>query len=276
MSENQTEKQRSRARKSPSFPYTDVETCVQFVRALFEKARFDSVRAELAMNYMGLRETSSTSVRTVSAMVSYGLLRQDGRGEGKTVALDDLSQQLMLSKIDETDAYRIAALNDSMMRQAWSRFKRSLPDDKLLRNILMGEFGFTTQRAAEMFIEVIRKNYEVAKLSAYYEGQSAAHSVSSTGQTAIQEPTPDATRPGVLDREAPHVSDRAPGPASQVDELLIPIHNGDARLKFPMFLSKDDAQTMRKYLTNFVESLLDEHIRERGANNEQSRQEAQD
>ena len=239
----------ARRKRSPAFPYEDVGTCIRLVFELHKHAGFSFVPYADALEMMGLNPTSSTSRRTLSAMLSYALLVDEGTLSEKRVALSPLAKEMVAEPDAMLSVYREAVLSDRMMLEVWKEWGRTPPkDDDAVKGILESKFGFG-DRASPRFTKVMRDNYRIAQLSEYYLPDK---SESPPQPTLFRE-----DRGTVSEQEQPH---RAQQPVRRPDtyrpdfiEYPIILDNDQTGyLRIPREITQEDADFIPTYIATFL------------------------
>lgn len=162
--------------RSPSFPYINIKEAVDLLQRLFNKIQMSPVNVIDAYRAIGISTNSSTSNRSLSTMISYGLLKDlGGSGEDKKIAVSELGRKICVDQRqkEKLSYYRQAVLNDDMMEQVFTYWRDGLPkDDNTIESSLKVDFGFATDRAATRFREVLKENFRYAELENYIAGIS--------------------------------------------------------------------------------------------------------
>lgn len=151
--------------RSPNFPYIELRESVSLVTRLYKSDRLNLVPVETALTHMGLPPKSSTSQRSLSAMLEYGLLYDRGEGDAKQVAISDLGKTIILDNREDKvqQALQKSALNSQIMKKAVDEWGKGLPAEDTIKSILVMDWGFT-ERAAVRCSIVIKDNFIYAEL----------------------------------------------------------------------------------------------------------------
>jgi len=241
-------------KRSPSFPYIGMREGEQLLRAFYSSHGKIYVPIELAYKSLNLNPKSSTTKRTMSSLIGYGVIEDEGVKENKRVRITSLGT-LLIKETRESNLLslrRKIVLNDTMMETAFKKFGITLPSDKTMMSALQVDLGFM-DRAATRFINVIHEDYAYADLCNYnpFASESQIDDTSSkqndddglnqTNNNAEIKP------PNLLDDE--------------LKDYRIPL-NGVKRFAFlhvPSGLSSKDAEFIKKHVDLLMMQLIDDN-----------------
>jgi hypothetical protein len=146
----------SKRDRSPQFPYVGLSKAVDRIRVLFAKVKRHEARvADIAKDW-GLTPTSSSTDRTVAALIAYGLI--DDCGGTKLTRKIKLSESGWRILEDTRPGSREAALAEAALRPRIVRdyaqlWRDGRPDDDHALSQLKFEGNFT-EDGAQMFLRV--------------------------------------------------------------------------------------------------------------------------
>ncbi len=142
--------------RSPQFPYIGLSKALERIEVLFAKVkRNEAWVADLASDW-GLTATSSSTDRTVAALLSYGLVTDCGGSKlTRKIKISEAGWRILE---DHRPGVREAALAEAAMRppimqEYAGKWRPSRPDDKHAISMLKFEGGFTDD-GAKSFIRV--------------------------------------------------------------------------------------------------------------------------
>lgn len=147
-------------RRSPSYPFIDLETALQRARVLFDRERHNAVPSDVAVGHWEYRPSSSDAGRTLAALRAYGLLQGDQEVRLTDRALRILRDDRQASP-ERDELLRQAALLPPLHGKLWSRYRESLPSDQTLRLVLLNDWGFN-ENSVDDFIAQLRRTLEYA------------------------------------------------------------------------------------------------------------------
>ncbi|MFK5956519.1 MAG: hypothetical protein QM477_08760, partial [Planctomycetota bacterium] len=156
--------------RSPNYPSVSLPKAVEKVAALFEQANRSSIPISVACQYMGVRSTSSTGARLVSALQDFGLVRTEGRGKDRMLTVTEAARTILKHPDRESMEYQVAlrdaALGPKIYQKFWERWKEDglPPDAALSYELQKPEWGFTDS-AARSVIAGFRETVAFAGLT---------------------------------------------------------------------------------------------------------------
>ena len=132
MNNKQKSTNKSRAR-SRNFPVCSLEQAVDNVRILKNKEGINPTPKNIAVKYWNLSPTSGTGIRMLSALIQFGLLEEEGRGNERRVYPSALANEILENpdKNQRIKASQEAALKPSLFQETWSRYKSNYHQMKL-------------------------------------------------------------------------------------------------------------------------------------------------
>jgi hypothetical protein len=150
--------------RSPSYPGISLPTAIDRARTIYEYAQHHTVPLATVTSKWGYKKpTTGPASVTYAALKKYGLLTDEGAGEGRVARLTDLAVRTLHSNPEQDEAIREAALSPPIMREWWNRFGTNLPPDESLRWEFAIQGPFTETGLAD-FVRVYRETIAFAKL----------------------------------------------------------------------------------------------------------------
>jgi hypothetical protein len=130
--------------RSPAYPYINLETAIKRAREFYDKEQRNASPVRVAVKHWGYEEKSSGGTQTVAALISFGLLRDEGTGEKRKVKLTENALRILLDtradSADRADAIRTAALTPKIHQQLWRKWGNDIPSPENLKHTLMLEW----------------------------------------------------------------------------------------------------------------------------------------
>jgi hypothetical protein len=127
--------------RSPAYPYINLETAIKRAREFYEKEQRNAAPLRVAAKHWGYDEKSSGGLQTAAAMISFGLLRDEGTGEKRKVKLTENALRILLDtradSEDRASAIRTVALTPKIHQQLWRKWGNNIPSPENLRHTLM-------------------------------------------------------------------------------------------------------------------------------------------
>lgn len=152
--------------RSPAYPAFDVASAIERVRQLYNVQRTNSVYVEAALEVLGYKSVNGTSQRVIAALLSYGLLSEEGSGEARRIRITELARKILLlpeTDPERQDAIRDAATTPKIYKEMAARWEDTLPPDTEIRKYLTFDKGFH-ESATVPLIRDFKASYEFAQL----------------------------------------------------------------------------------------------------------------
>jgi hypothetical protein len=127
--------------RSPAYPYINLETAIKRAKEFYEKEQRNAAPLRVAVKHWGYEEKSSGGTQTAAALISFGLLRDEGTGDKRKVKLTENALRIVLdSRADSeerAEAIRSAALTPKIHQQLWRKWGNNIPSPENLKHTLM-------------------------------------------------------------------------------------------------------------------------------------------
>src|ERR1039458_3282080 len=156
--------------RSPEHPFINLENAIARAEQFYEVEQHRPANAKVAMDHWGYDPKSSGGMQTLSALISFGLLEEQGAGDLRAVKLTPTALRIV---IDDTDSpERLAAIQQAAMTQKIHRELRNKfggtepPSDRQFRHILLAEWEPRfNANAVDNFIKEYKDTIAFAKLT---------------------------------------------------------------------------------------------------------------
>jgi hypothetical protein len=201
--------------RSPEYPMFDLETALARARVLYDKEKLLPVPVIAAMGHFGYTAKSSGGMRTVAALLHFGLLVEEGKGTTRRVRLSELARDILLDRREDSPErqakIREAAIRPRMHAEVASAWEH-LPSAETLELELVRRFGFNPDMAAG-FADEVRRTFTFAKLG---DGATVSPSLADKGKQPPAPPADDGKgrrpadpprRPGMRTIQLPYSAD---------------------------------------------------------------------
>jgi hypothetical protein len=166
-SDSKAAKKRTR---SPAYPYVNLEAAITRAKEFYDKEQRNSANINIAAKHWGFVDGSSSGQQTVAALMSFGLMQDEGTGEKRAVKLTQAALRILLdARPDSTERAELikqAALSPRIHKQLWDKWGTGLPSDAQLKHTLL--FDWETpfnENAVDFFIGEYRSTIAFAKLA---------------------------------------------------------------------------------------------------------------
>lgn len=145
--------------RSPVHPVIDLEQAIARARELCDAEGFNYVPVHVAVSHWGYGPKSSSGLRTLAALIHFGLAEDTGVGRERRVRLTDLAKQALRAQREGDEhafreALKEAALHPTIYRKLWNVWGQSnrLPSKSSMEWDLIHEFEFNP-KAVDSFIK---------------------------------------------------------------------------------------------------------------------------
>lgn len=159
-----------------SYPFMSLPEAVEAARKIYVKERRAKVPVAVAISHLGYSDTSSGGRQTISALLQFGLLEDEGRKEDRQVKLTDRALDALLAA--EDSAERKAALlecvqHPKIFADIFSKWSEELPSDQLISFYLLRDRNFNP-KAIHSFVKDLRTSLAYAGVEHPYASSSSA------------------------------------------------------------------------------------------------------
>lgn len=131
----------SGAGRGPSYPFIPLQEAIARARKFFDAEGKNAAPVAAAVEHWGYAAKSSGGRQTVAALLQFGLLRDEGSGEQRRVALSKLGLEILLREdgsTEQRDAIAQAARQPKLYRELLTLYASTgLPSDATLRHHLI-------------------------------------------------------------------------------------------------------------------------------------------
>lgn len=147
-----------------SYPFIDLEQAIGQARRFYAEERKSSVPVASAFKHFGYSESSSGGRQTISALLQFGLLEDEGRKESRNVKLTNRALTILLAASDSAeraDALRESARMPKIYAELLAKYGEELPSDSTLNYYLRKDKDFNP-KTVDAFIKDFRKSLAFA------------------------------------------------------------------------------------------------------------------
>jgi hypothetical protein len=127
--------------RSPAYPYINLETAIKRAKEFYAKEQRNAAPLRVAVKHWGYEEKSSGGTQTAAALISFGLLGDEGTGDKRKVKLTENALRIVLdTRVDSEDrskAIRSAALTPKIHQQLWRKWGNNIPSLETLKHTLV-------------------------------------------------------------------------------------------------------------------------------------------
>jgi hypothetical protein len=156
--------------RSPAYPYVNLEGALNRVKQFYEKEQRNAANINIAVTHWGFEKDSSSGSQTVAALISFGLMADEGSGDKRSVRLTQDALRIHLDtrsdSTEKADLLKKCALSPKIHRQIWDKWGASLPSDANLRHYLLFDWEVPfNENSVDFFIGEYKSTIAFAKLS---------------------------------------------------------------------------------------------------------------
>jgi len=168
--EQETEKSKKKRMRSPAYPYTNLEAAIRRAREFYDREGRNSAPLAVAAKHWGYEPKSSGSNQTAAALMSFGLMQDEGTGEKRKVKLTPNALKILLdTRTDSSEKAALikqAALAPRIHKQIWDKWGATDVSDDNLRHALLFEWTPPfNENSVAGFISEYRGTIAFAKLT---------------------------------------------------------------------------------------------------------------
>jgi hypothetical protein len=156
----------SKPGRSPGYPGISLPEAIEKAKILWKTQRTNAVAPQTAMEALGYKAGSGTSRRVIAALLQFGLLSEEGKGDSRKLRLTEDARQLALLPDGHEDAppiIREMALRPKIYSEMIAKWPETLPLDREIRLFLTRDKSYNEDTVPGL-IEDFRKTYEFAEL----------------------------------------------------------------------------------------------------------------
>src|SRR5437899_1309957 len=117
--------------RSPAYPYVNLESALSRARAFYAAEQRNSAPLKIAAKHWNYEEKSSGAAQTAAALISFGLMQDEGTGDKRRLKLTHNALRILLDERAESDEraklVKDAALAPKIHQELWRRWGPNLP-----------------------------------------------------------------------------------------------------------------------------------------------------
>jgi len=165
VSEGDSSKKRMR---SPAYPYINLEGALRRAKEFYDKETRGAAYLRVAAKHWGYEEKSSAALQTAAALISFGLMRDEGTGEKRKLQLTQNALRILLDQRPESkerdEAIKQAALAPKIHSELWRRFGASTSNEQLRHTLILDWTPPFNENSVDGFIREYRDTISFGKL----------------------------------------------------------------------------------------------------------------
>lgn len=149
---------RASTHRSPAYPAIDLASAIDRARMFYKHEKRSGANVIVAVSHWGYGPLSSGGKQTLAALLSFGLMVDEGASDSRQVRLSDLAFRILLDERPDSperdDAIRRAALMPKIHQEILSKWPRLEVSDANLRHYLLVERKFNENGARDLIKEL--------------------------------------------------------------------------------------------------------------------------
>jgi hypothetical protein len=165
-SSNEAGKKRLR---SPAYPYFNLETAIARARAFHQREGRNASPLAVAGTHWGYEAKSSAAAQAAAALMSFGLMHDEGTGDKRKVRLTQDGLKILLDNRPDSrerdELIKKAALSPKIHKQIWDKWGGGISDDNLRHALLFDWEVPFNENSVDSFIREYRDTVRFAKLT---------------------------------------------------------------------------------------------------------------
>jgi len=155
--------------RSPAYPFVNLETAIKRAKAFNDREPSSAAPVRVAVKHWGYEEKSSGGLQTIAALMSFGLMQDEGTGQKRKVRLTDMGRRIVLdTRLESTERDALikrAALMPKIHAALWSKYRDTISDANLRHTLLFDWEPKFNEKTVDNFIREYRDTIKFAKLS---------------------------------------------------------------------------------------------------------------
>jgi hypothetical protein len=161
-------KESKKKTRSPAYPAIDLEEALQRAELVRKEEGKNEAAIETVLHDMGYAPKSGAGQATLSALIKFGLLADEGAGANRKARLTPLALRILLDQRPDSPeraaAIKEAALSPGIHKELWKKYQGALPPDADLSYYLRKDREFLDDAATNL-IKEFRRTLAFAKMS---------------------------------------------------------------------------------------------------------------
>lgn len=190
---NEPEEPTNRGRavhRSPAYPAIGLAEAVAKTKMVWDREKSNRVALDVLANQLGYKSAVGPGGVTISALIKFGLIADDGSGSGRHARVTDRGRRIVLDAEDRPRLLKEAALLPTIHKDLWEKYGAELPSPESMRRYLLVERNFN-ERVVDDFVQEYIDTLDYAGLR-----NTIPQDAGGTGSAEREDPgrTPDPQR----------------------------------------------------------------------------------
>lgn len=245
-------------KRSPSYPAVGLETCVKWIRKIYEAERRSTTSTAVISKVMGYSPKSGSARVGISSLKKFGLLAIEG-AEKVRVSDDAVKYLLHPDDSGKRALLRRFAFKPALFQELLVEHPSGLPSDETLRYKLEGERDFLPE-AANTVIRALRETVRFAEL----DSGEALEDTNGENGTDLAPPSSSEDERGSVDEH--HVRVQLPTPPAVGSTFRFELSDGTSvHIQATQRLTASAVEEVREHL-----ELYERRLKKRESGTEQA------
>jgi hypothetical protein len=156
--------------RSPAYPYINLEAAINRAQAFYDREVRNSAPIAVAAADWGYEAKSSAATQTAAALMSFGLMTDEGTGDKRKLKLTQNALKILIDKrsdsTERAELIKQAALTPKIHQQIWAKWGDSVSDGNLKHALIFEWQPPFNENTVDGFIKQYRDTIAFAKLTA--------------------------------------------------------------------------------------------------------------
>lgn len=144
LQEQETDESKKKRMRSPAYPYINLETAIKRAKMFYDREGRNPAPLTVAAKHWGYEPKSSGSTQTAAALMSFGLMQDEGTGDKRKVKLTPNALKILLdTRADSSEKEALikqAALAPRVHQKIWTKWGATGVSDENLKHALLFEW----------------------------------------------------------------------------------------------------------------------------------------
>jgi len=167
---SETKDSKKKRMRSPAYPYINLETAIKRAKEFYDREGRNAAPVGVAAKHWGYEVKSSASTQTAAALMSFGLMQDEGTADKRKVKLTANALKILLdNRADSREKdglIKQAALAPRVHQQIWTKWGAvGISDENLEHALLFDWEPPFNEKSVGGFIRQYRDTISFAKLS---------------------------------------------------------------------------------------------------------------
>ena len=234
--------------KGINYPFISLKKAIERLEHIYESEHRNPVNVTVAVKHWGYGEKSSRGVRTIAALLSFGLINVKGEKDTRTIQISELGLNIIVHGDDTTShdkSIKIAALKPKIFKGMWEKYDGALPSDQNMIYFLEREKG-VNKTTASAIVKNFRETISISKI---------------TKSDSISEPAGKSEKDGIEELGEVVSSSNSQTSKAGMHLYSFPLlDEGQARVEIPKGLSKAGMQKFKAFVGFIIHELGEQEV----------------